>query len=172
MVTMQKQKQKVLHERHHDSVKVRSEHQHQQHEHQHRHAKAKATATVKSAVFHSHTHTAPKNIPAQKNNNLTMRSAPTTPSGYAQLGRMNRHSSTPSPKCFASSKCFEPPTPDSLPKPPVNWTVADTHTSFAAFAAALTACSPKRLEEEEILYEEQHTMDAAQHLKLLLKVQA
>jgi hypothetical protein len=33
-------------------------------------------------------------------------------------------SSTPSrgSPCFAGSKCFEPPTPDSLPKPPTSWT--------------------------------------------------
>lgn len=34
------------------------------------------------------------------------------------LSKSNRSS----PQCFAGSKCFEPPTPNSLPKPPSDWT--------------------------------------------------
>lgn len=36
----------------------------------------------------------------------------------ANLSKSNRSS----PQCFAGSKCFEPPTPNSLPKPPPDWT--------------------------------------------------
>merc|ERR1712226_745378 len=34
---------------------------------------------------------------------------------------VGRGSSTPSPKTFAGSSCFKPPTPESLPKPPMGW---------------------------------------------------
>lgn len=70
----------------------------------------------------------------------------------------NSGASTPTSRespCFAGSKCFEPPTPDSLPKPPTSWTptkpVAKKQLNFGTTS------------DVEV---------ANQHLKMLLNVQA
>ena len=65
-------------------------------------------------------------------------------------------SSTPSNRespCFAGSKCFEPPTPDSLPKPPMSWTPNKPPKPYKAICTT---------DEEE----------ANRTLRMLLKVQA
>jgi len=69
-------------------------------------------------------------------------------------------SSTPSrgSPCFAGSKCFEPPTPDCLPKPPTSWTPTKQSSS-----------SKKQLFGDVITDDVEL---ANQHLKMLLKVHA
>lgn len=49
-------------------------------------------------------------------------SLPCSPAGPQQMAAM-RHALTPSPKgtLYASSKCYEPPTPECLPIPPSTW---------------------------------------------------
>jgi len=55
--------------------------------------------------------------------------------------------------CFAGSKCFEPPTPDSLPKPPTSWT-------------------PTKPAKKQLFLNSTDEESANQHLKMLLNVQA
>ena len=59
-----------------------------------------------------------------------------------------------SPNNFASSQCYQPPTPSSLPKPPVAWTASDS---------SVNSCKSKGLTV---------VADPTAHLKLLLNVQA
>lgn len=78
--------------------------------------------------------------------------------------------STPSrgSPCFASSKCYEPPTPDSLPKPPTSW-------KQTAPAAAKLLPSRKQLfveDDNEDSGSADQLRAANQHLKMLLNVQA
>lgn len=77
---------------------------------------------------------------------------------YSPLSTQN-NSPRSSPSCFAGSKCFEPPTPESLPKPPSNWTpLKDTNTHHVRKA---------------LNFDEQDLQDEGiKQLKLLLKVQA
>jgi len=76
--------------------------------------------------------------------------------------------STPSrgSPCFASSKCYEPPTPDSLPKPPTSWQTA---------TAAKLLPSRKQLfieDDNEDSGSADQLRAANQHLRMLLNVQA
>jgi len=69
-------------------------------------------------------------------------------------------SSTPSrgSPCFAGSKCFEPPTPDCLPKPPTSWTPTKQSSS------------KKQLFNDDVITDDVEL--ANQHLKMLLNVHA
>ena len=46
----------------------------------------------------------------------------TMPSHGSRSSPVSTKSNRASPQGFAGSKCFEPPTPNSLPKPPSDWT--------------------------------------------------
>lgn len=61
-----------------------------------------------------------------------------------------------SPKSFASSKCFEPPTPLLLPQPPMSW--MEEKSLFA--------------DDKDVRDEGAALLDLSQQLKLILKVQA
>ena len=85
----------------------------------------------------------------------------------------NRNSSTPSPKNFAGSKCYEPPTPQSLPKPPKSWIKAADGDSPASPASATSfqalVNSMQQARQEEM---DSRDQKASQHLKFLLNVTA
>ena len=53
---------------------------------------------------------------------LFFHSGQTMPSNGSRSSPVSTKSNRASPQGFAGSKCFEPPTPNSLPKPPSNWT--------------------------------------------------
>eukprot|EP00090_Calanus_glacialis_P022355 TRINITY_DN34505_c0_g1_i1.p1 TRINITY_DN34505_c0_g1~~TRINITY_DN34505_c0_g1_i1.p1 ORF type:complete len:210 (-),score=31.41 TRINITY_DN34505_c0_g1_i1:671-1300(-) len=91
----------------------------------------------------------------------SLRSSPnsirSSPNSNSHRSSPNSHRSSPSrstvspsrssPSNFASSTCYQPPTPSSLPKPPVHWTCQSNLNSPL-------------------------TQDPSAHLKLLLNVQA
>jgi hypothetical protein len=84
-----------------------------------------------------------KNIPVRKQSCHTPRASPA------------RASQTPSPRAFAGSKCYEPPTPQSLPKPPSTW------MQMASSSPAVTIQSSTPAVADDPI---------SQHLRLLLKV--
>jgi len=75
-------------------------------------------------------------------------------------GSPNRFGSPQPSSSFAGSKCFEPPTPSSLPKPPTDW-----------FAAAARAAN-ERCSEEKLFSPSLASEDLCTQLKFLLKVEA
>jgi len=77
--------------------------------------------------------TAVSNLPASKNvvkssqkplqdNAFRNKKGQTMPPNGSRSSPVSSKSNRASPQGFAGSKCFEPPTPNSLPKPPSNWT--------------------------------------------------
>jgi len=121
-------------------TKVKSHHQsRQQQPHQHRGGKGWTPPPAKQHQP-KHGHLSPQPY----NSNYFSHSGASTPSRGSP--------------CFAGSKCFEPPTPDSLPKPPTSWTptkpASKKQLNFGA------ACLPSDAEA------------ANQHLRMLLNVQA
>lgn len=76
---------------------------------------------------------------------------------------------TPSPKtCYAGSKCYEPPTPESLPKPPTEWVRKEVANPLQELVTSMQ-------QREESLNASRDTTTnewANQHLKMLLKVSA
>jgi hypothetical protein len=73
-------------------------------------------------------------------------------SGY---GSPNRYGSPQLASSFAGSKCFEPPTPSSLPKPPTDWFAAGNRDIFT--------------DDDR---ESDFSRDLTNQLKFLLKVEA
>jgi hypothetical protein len=69
-----------------------------------------------------------KNVvkPSQKqllqDNAFRKQKGQTMPSHGSRSSPVSTKSNRASPQGFAGSKCFEPPTPNSLPKPPSDWT--------------------------------------------------
>lgn len=118
-----------------------------------------------------------KQTPSKQHPNITSQfSTPPRPqqSTPSQGVVRARQAATPSPKSFAAAKCFKPPTADRLPAPPTSWTGRDGPASpsafqgknlFAAFAESVTA---SKAESNTGAFD----LDAGQHLKLLLNVQA
>jgi hypothetical protein len=101
--------------------------------------------------------TSPKPIPQTKNsrsNQSSLRSSPS--STRSSPPRSTISPSRSSPNNFASSQCYQPPTPSSLPKPPVAWTSSDSGKS-----------SKLNLNKSQ-----NKVVDPTTHLKLLLNVQA
>jgi hypothetical protein len=88
--------------------------------------------------FH-HLSSSPMSTSSSRSSPNSLRSSPT---------RSTVSPSRSSPNNFASSTCYQPPTPSSLPKPPMEWTCCQT-------------IQPPTL-----------THDPSTHLKLLLNVQA
>jgi len=91
---------------------------------------------------------------------------PTSTKGYQSPQQHRNKPASPSLRsspCFAMSKCYEPPTPDSLPKPPTSW-----HTA----PAAQLPPSRKQLFTDDIDDSAPELRAANQHLKMLLNVQA
>lgn len=99
-----------------------------------------ATPTPKK-VSVTRCHSSPMSVPNRR--------ASGSPYGRGSPQRLG----SPQPSSsFAASKCYEPPTPSSLPKPPTGWfSSADTVSGF-----------PRPLDEADI----------CTHLKFLLKVEA
>lgn len=116
-----------------------------------------------------HQPSSPKPIPQNRNHSQIMTPPRYTPNSYQQHSTSpmstssrsspnNSHRSSPtrstispsrsSPNNFASSTCYQPPTPSSLPKPPMKWTSCQT-------------IQPSHIPQ-----------DPSTHLKLLLNVQA
>ena len=90
---------------------------------------------------------------------------------------MNRSSATPSPKsCYAASKCYEPPTPESLPKPPTAWTGMKAKTT--AFPSPLQDLVNSMQKQEQTRMDSRDVNSSSsdeavnRHLKMLLKVNA
>lgn len=91
------------------------------------------------------------------------------------LSKSNRSS----PQGFAGSKCFEPPTPNSLPKPPSDWTpfqIPSKQILFGNVGSTLTFDDMAEANADSYL--DNHFMvsstarDVSQELKLILKVSA
>jgi hypothetical protein len=100
-----------------------------------------ATPTPKK-VSVARCHSSPMTMPARATSSPQGRG-----SGY---GSPNRYGSPQLASSFAGSKCFEPPTPSSLPKPPTDWfAAAESRDRFTDFS-----------------------LDLANQLKFLLKVEA
>lgn len=78
----------------------------------------------------------------------------------------SRGSLTPSPKSnlYAGSKCYEPPTPESLPRPPTAWTGSKRPINMQALVSSM------QMEEQLQLDSRDHNEEVSKHLKLLLKV--
>jgi len=83
-----------------------------------------------------------------------------------------------SPQGFAGSKCFEPPTPNSLPKPPSDWTPFQIPSKQNLFGNVGTLTFDDMAEANADSYLDNHFMvsssarDVSQELKLILKVSA
>jgi len=92
-----------------------------------------------------------------------------SPQPYSNYNSSQSGASTPNrgSPCFAGSKCFEPPTPDSLPKPPTSWTPTKPAKKQLNFDCTSDVMMPMSSPS---------TADAAeaanQHLRMLLNVQA
>lgn len=83
---------------------------------------------------------------------------------------IGRGSSTPSPKTFAGSSCFKPPTPESLPKPPMGWQTTSSGSGGALADLGrpdINSC----LNLKPVLFAAADPVGASMHLKALLKVQ-
>jgi len=82
-----------------------------------------------------------------------------SPQPYNNSNYSSQHSGASTPSrgspCFAGSKCFEPPTPDSLPKPPTSWTPTKPAKKQLNFGGSKSDAEA-----------------ANQHLRMLLNVQA
>ena len=101
----------------------------------------------------------PKPIPQNKNSRIHQSSLRSSPSSTrSSPPRSTISPSRSSPNNFASSQCYQPPTPSSLPKPPVAWTASDP--------SPVNSCKPKVAKSLSVV------ADPTAHLKLLLNVQA
>jgi membrane-bound lytic murein transglycosylase len=85
---------------------------------------------------------------------------------------VGRGSSTPSPKTFAGSSCFKPPTPESLPKPPMGWQQTTSSSGSGGSVLADLGGRPDvhSLNLKPVLFAADPA-GASMHLKALLKVQ-
>jgi len=118
--------------------------------------------------------------PPPPSNNKQQQHQPQRPQGYRHSPQPSYSSynsssqsgaSTPNrgSPCFAGSKCFEPPTPDSLPKPPTSWTPTKPAKKQLNFDCTTSdvimppMTSPSTADAAEA---------ANQHLRMLLNVQA
>lgn len=93
-------------------------------------------------------------------------------------------SGSPTTSYFAASKCFESPSPDSLPRPPANWmtasinntddsTIKSSTTTKARKALVMPSAAPNSCAMEYAAAFSQDTNDHfTQSLKLLLNVNA
>ena len=93
----------------------------------------------------------PRTIPNKqpRHSPSSIRSSPSSPRSSPPRSTVSPSRSSPSN--FASSTCYQPPTPSSLPKPPVAWTAPSCQMSLNSGPALTTA-------------------DPTAHLKLLLNV--
>lgn len=104
------------------------------------------------------TTSSPKPIPQNKSSRAAQSSLRSSPSSSrSSPPRSTISPSRSSPNNFASSQCYQPPTPSSLPKPPVAWTASD--------------CSPEN-SKSKLSKSQTMVADPTAHLKLLLNVQA
>lgn len=84
-----------------------------------------------------------------------------------------------SPQGFAGSKCFEPPTPNALPKPPPNWTPFQFPSKKNLFGnidiltfGGMTGSSNAEDDLDKYSLVSSTARDVSQELKLILKVNA
>ena len=102
--------------------------------------------------------TSPKPIPQTKNSRTRQSSLRSSPSSTrSSPPRSTISPSRSSPNNFASSQCYQPPTPSSLPKPPVAWTCSDSSENSG---------------KSNLSKSLRMVADPTAHLKLLLNVQA
>jgi len=101
-----------------------------------------------------------------------------TPNNGSRSSPVLSKSNRASPQGFAGSKCFEPPTPNALPKPPSNWTpfqFPSKQNLFGNIDDMLTfgdmtrnGCSAEsRLDNDSLV--SSTARDVSQELKLILK---
>jgi hypothetical protein len=92
----------------------------------------------------------------------------------SNISKSNRSS----PQCFEGSKCFQPPTPNCLPKPPSDWTpflISNSQNIFSkashslAFDAMVEANAGGALDNHISV---SSARDVSQELKLILNVHA
>merc|ERR1711953_1198792 len=105
------------------------------------------------------TTSSPKPIPQNKSSRghpSSLRSSPS--STRSSPPRSTISPSRSSPNNFASSQCYQPPTPSSLPKPPVARTASDP--------SPVNSCKSQLAKSLSVV------ADPTAHLKLLLNVQA
>lgn len=122
-------------------------------------SKKKSTNQMSSPVSMMNYSTPRSNFKKSGSLSPTPRSVPSTPLN-------SRNASTPSPQVFAGSKCYAPPTPDALPKPPPSWTSSPANLNCLLSLVSTPMKSPKYSVPQP------DPSLASQHLKLLLKVQA
>jgi hypothetical protein len=103
---------------------------------------------------------------------------PIIPNNGSRSSPVLAKSNRASPQGFAGSKCFEPPTPNALPKPPSNWTpyqFSSKQTLFGNIDDILTfgdmtrtGCSAESRLDNDCLVSST-ARDVSQELKLILK---
>lgn len=133
-----------------------------------------------------HSKTPPPRTPGgTPNAKAALHRSPSTPIAIPKDKRVQqyhqqRQSATPSPKNFASSKCYDPPTPTSLPKPPTSW-VPSNGNGALLFGSPMPVfpSAPKKvvsarqsLNFDDLQEVRREGDDLSQQLKLLLNVQA
>lgn len=135
------------------------------------------------------TNPAPKNVVTQyKHSQKTSQNSPyQNQKGYTNTDQGSRSSpilnnlsksNRSSPQCFAGSKCFEPPTPNSLPKPPSDWTPFQFPNKQRLFGNAVALTFDDLAETNPDEYLDNHfppvssttARDVSQELKLILQV--
>jgi hypothetical protein len=119
--------------------------------------------------------------------NTSVSSCSSSSSGNSNAKRLSGSCSPPNFSFFAGSKCFESPSPQSLPKPPTSWfhdgmkkksstgsaikSVNRVRKSLNMNAAAPTSCAAEFVKQQSfssIVGNDPYT----QHLKLVLNVNA
>jgi hypothetical protein len=109
----------------------------------------------------------------QKGHTITNHGSRSSPV-LTNLSKSNRSS----PQGFAGSKCFEPPTPNSLPKPPSDWTPFQFPSKQNLFGNVGTLTFDDMAEANADSYLDNHftvsstARDVSQELKLILNVNA
>jgi len=127
------------------------------------------------------------NLPASKNvvksspkqplqdNSYRNKKGQTMSSHGSRSSPINTKSNRASPQGFAGSKCFEPPTPNSLPKPPSDWTPFQFPSKQNLFGNLdiLTFGDMAGSKNADIpLDNHSTTRDVSRELKLILKANA
>lgn len=141
--------------------KLRTNQEHLQH-HQAATAASAAAASTSVATPKSKSFSSSKTTPSKPTSGT-----PTT----------SRYSSSPSPVTYAGSKCYEPPTPASLPKPPTAWVGKSKPSPFQDLVSNMIQRENEGSGESRKNSPAKSEVAAAsdpvsQHLKFLLNVQA
>lgn len=98
---------------------------------------------------------------------------PKTPVSAAVAAPTCPSPSRSSPSMYASAKCYQPPTPQSLPKPPTNWVPSDGAAKGSSpFQKLVSQMQAQRERQDDSRDAAAQAEQVNQHLRMLLKVQA